>query len=130
MQTAIINNGIVTNVCVGQATPHGAEIAIDVTSVSPRPGPGWSYDGVHFAPPPAIASVRVLTPLQFLNRFPVAKLAAMYAAASTNPMITVLDRKITTAQNVSLDDQETIDSLAYLVSQNYLTADDVSTILA
>jgi hypothetical protein len=30
----------------------GADAMVDVTDVSPRPGPGWSYDGKAFTAPP------------------------------------------------------------------------------
>lgn len=46
---AIIENGIVANVIVADAWPN----SIDVTDVTPRPGPGWAYDGATFTPPPA-----------------------------------------------------------------------------
>lgn len=44
---AIIENGIVANVIVANAWPNG----IDVTDATPRPGPGWAYDGTTFTPP-------------------------------------------------------------------------------
>jgi hypothetical protein len=49
----------VANVIVAEAWPG----AIDVTDITPRPGPGWAYDGVVFTPPaptpdpPADASI-------------------------------------------------------------------------
>lgn len=52
---ALVENGIVTNVIRAEAWPGG----IDVTDLSPRPGPGWLYDGATFTPPPAPAPVPV-----------------------------------------------------------------------
>lgn len=44
---AIIENDTVANVIVADAWPN----SIDVTDMTPRPGPGWAYDGVTFTPP-------------------------------------------------------------------------------
>jgi len=44
---AIIENGTVANVIVADAWPN----SIDVTDMTPRPGPGWAYDGATFTPP-------------------------------------------------------------------------------
>lgn len=52
---ALVENGIVTNVIRAEAWPGG----IDVTDLTPRPGPGWLYDGTTFTPPPAPAPVPV-----------------------------------------------------------------------
>lgn len=51
---AIIESGVVTNVIRAESWPGG----IDVTNTAPRPGPGWTYDGMSFAPPP-VAPVEV-----------------------------------------------------------------------
>lgn len=47
---AQIENGIVANVIVAEQWPG----AIDVTDITPRPGPGWAYDGVAFTAPPQL----------------------------------------------------------------------------
>lgn len=46
---AIIENGVVANVILADSWPGG----IDVTDMTPRPGPGWTFDGQSFAPPTA-----------------------------------------------------------------------------
>lgn len=46
---ALVEAGVVANVIHAEAWDGG----IDVTDLSPRPGPGWLYDGTTFTPPPA-----------------------------------------------------------------------------
>lgn len=83
---AIINDGIVTNVIISDAWPG----AIDVTDTDPRPGPGWRYDGVAFAPPdyspPApVAESRIITNLAFDLRFTAAERVAVEMASLDDP---------------------------------------------
>lgn len=52
---ALVSNGIVTNVIHAEAWDGG----IDVTDLSPRPAPGWSYDGTTFTPPPPPAPMPI-----------------------------------------------------------------------
>jgi len=54
---AIIKNGIVSNTILWDAeaqpdyAPEGTPV--DVSSISPQPGPGWTYDGTNFTDPNA-----------------------------------------------------------------------------
>jgi len=65
---AIIESGIVTNVILADSWPN----AIDVTDLTPRPGPGWTYDGQSFAPPapsePVVQTTTKMTHLGFIDR--------------------------------------------------------------
>jgi hypothetical protein len=65
---AIIEDGIVANVILADAWPNG----IDVTDLTPRPGPGWSYDSETFSPPapvePVVQTTTRMTHLGFLSR--------------------------------------------------------------
>ncbi|HEX8586179.1 MAG TPA: hypothetical protein VF680_17435 [Allosphingosinicella sp.] len=48
---AIVESGVVTNVINAESWQGG----IDVTNVTPRPGPGWTYsNGVFTAPAPVV----------------------------------------------------------------------------
>jgi hypothetical protein len=85
---------------------------------------------ITFSPPGITGSIRVISPLEFLNRFPADKLANIYAHMATDPNLIVLDRKVMLAQEVGLDDEKTVESLAYLKTNGYLSADDVTAILA
>lgn len=61
---AVIDNGIVTNVVLAE-TWNG----IDVTDVSPRPGPGWLYNGATFTPPlPTIVTLSEVQRADLLAR--------------------------------------------------------------
>lgn len=65
---AIIENNLVTNVIVADSWPDG----IDVTDITPRPGPGWLYDGQSFSPPapvePVVNTVPTMSQFGFLSR--------------------------------------------------------------
>lgn len=73
---------------------------------------------------------RTLTKLQYLNRFDVVKLAAIYAATPSDPMLQVLDKKLSLAEEINLDDPNTIAGLNYLVSKGLITAEDEAAIRA
>ena len=77
---ALIDNGIVSNVILADTWPGG----IDVTNVTPRPGPGWTYDGSTFTAPPLVEvppPPRIITRLALRNRFSFAELVAMEIAS-------------------------------------------------
>ena len=81
---AIINDGVVSNVVIGD--PESFPTAIDVTDLSPRPGPRWTYNGEEFAPPVVVAEQsRRITRLAFRNRFTQAELVALEIASLDNP---------------------------------------------
>lgn len=77
-------------------------------------------------------SRRVISPLEFMQRIPEAKREAILQKADT-PDFTLqvgLQMIQAAANGVDLDNQDTINLLAYAVSQNLLTADDVTAIRA
>lgn len=65
---AIIENGIVANVILADGWPG----AIDVTDITPRPAPGWTFDGEAFSPPapvtPVVPTTTKMTHLGFIDR--------------------------------------------------------------
>lgn len=87
---AITTNGIVTNVIVADAWPD----AVDVTDLTPRPGPGWLYNGVTFTaplPPPPVA-VTEIERANLLARLTPVELhawirAANRAGATNSPVV-------------------------------------------
>lgn len=83
---AVISNGLVANVIVGEATDYPD--AIDVTDLSPRPAPGWTFDGDEFAPPadpPAPFYGTRVTKLAFCQRLTDPVLVAIEIASIHNP---------------------------------------------
>lgn len=66
-------------------------------------------------------SPRVLTKLQFLNRFTNEELAAVYTAAKTNVLIEVFMDKLKLAQEINLDDPQTVGGLQSLAAAGLLS---------
>ena len=75
------------------------------------------------------SSPRVLTKLQFLNRFTNEELAAVYTAAKTNVLIEVFMDKLKLAQEVNLDDPQTVGGLQSLAAAGLLSEARVQEIL-
>lgn len=80
MQYALINNNLVENVAEGDqswadSVAANWQAVVNITSMTPQPGIGWSYsNGVFTAPvtPPTPVLVSwVITRNQFQNRFPL-----------------------------------------------------------
>ena len=76
------------------------------------------------------SSSRVLTKLQFLNRFTNEELAAVYTAAKTNVLIEVFMDKLKLAQDINLDDPQTVGGLQTLVAAGLLSEARVQEVLA
>lgn len=64
---------------------------------------------------------KVITKLQFLNRFTNEELAAVYTAAKTNVLIEVFMDKLKLAQEVNLDDPQTVGGLQSLAAAGLLS---------
>ncbi|MDD3675221.1 hypothetical protein [Thauera propionica] len=79
---------------------------------------------------PTASAPRVLTKLQFLNRFTNEELAAVYTAAKTNVLIEVFLDKLKLAQEVNLDDPQTVDGLQALAAAGLLSEARVQEVLA
>lgn len=76
------------------------------------------------------SSPRVLTKLQFLNRFTNEELAAVYTAAKTNVLIEVFMDKLKLAQEINLDDPQTVGGLQALAAAGLLSEARVQEVLA
>lgn len=74
--------------------------------------------------------VRVISKFQFLKRFSAEKRAALLTLAKTDVMVEVFMTMLNAAQEVDLDDQETVQGIEYLVSVNAITEEERDAILA
>lgn len=142
MKYAQIVNGIAVDVIDG--APDGrfhSQIAARFVAVGDQVVAGWQVDanGVWSAPSepsvevPAPESVTVrntLTRLEFLRRFVLEERVAMRAAAQTDPVVADWWELLQLAQEVSVDDADTVAALAYLESQGILAAGRADAILA
>ncbi len=72
---------------------------------------------------------RVITKLAFMNRFTMEELAAIYTAAKTEVMVEVFLDKLKIAEEVNLDDPQTIVGLQALAASGLLTEARVQEVL-
>lgn len=126
---ALIKNGIVDNVIVAEAWPG----AIDVTDLTPRPGPGWSYDGVAFtapAPAPAPAPDVRIPRDDFIERFTPAEWLDGQQRAQTDANLAMALALLMGKPDgmVSLSSPRVADALGYMVVIGMLTAERAATI--
>lgn len=130
---ALIDAGIVVNAIIGDTVDFPD--AVDVTDLDPRPGPGWTYDGVTFTPPePAVELVsRKITRLAFRNRFTQAELVALEIASLDDPSATmaarqqaaslrVMNANLATASFIDLDRADTRAGVMQLEAGGLLAA--------
>lgn len=120
---ALIENGIVTNVITADAWPEG----IDVTDVSPRPAPGWLYDGSTFSPPapatPEPEPVRIPRD-DFIERFTPQEWLANQTRAQTDANLSMALALLMGKPDgmVTLTSPRVSQALAYMVAIGTLTA--------
>lgn len=102
---AIIEAGKVANCILADEWPG----AINITDLSPRPAPGWTYDGQTFAPPaPAPApTVPRLTHYGFLSRLTLAEHVLIEDAMPSNTMLRVAKQRFDAADHVDVSLTET-----------------------
>ena len=111
---AIIENGIVSNVIVGDEWPGGVRIE----HLDPRPGIGWAYDGETFtAPPqpepePGPVLPRHITRLAFLQRITMnehvaIELASIHDPASDTATLRKMLQLVNAATWIDLDRPDT-----------------------
>lgn len=71
----------------------------------------------------------VLTKLTFMKRFSLNELAAVYTAAKTEVIVQVFLDKLKLAEDINLDDPDTIEGIQTLVSFGFLTETRAAEIL-
>jgi hypothetical protein len=95
------------------------------------PGISWKYSNEVFTSPVPATNSRVISKVQYLNRFPDQKLSAIYAATVTDPNLQLIQAKFdATVDEVNLDDPTLVQALSYFVFKGYLTQADVDVIRA
>lgn len=100
---ATIEGGKVANVILADEWPG----AIDVTDLTPRPGPGWAYDGSVFSPPapaPAPSLGTRITRLAFRQRIGTSALVGIELAAIHNPSAPIQAQQLAASLRVMLED--------------------------
>lgn len=91
---AQIKDGVISNTIVAdEETPlslfaEGFDSLVRVDELSPRPGPGWTYDGAHFsAPAVEVAPIADVTPRQIRQALTLmgVSMASIAAALASLP---------------------------------------------
>ena len=103
-------------------------IVIDENTFSSvRPGDTYNGDGTFTHVPRQRTQ---LTILEFRSQFTMAEKQALYAAAETDTMVKMILDDLAVASHVETTDQNTVDSVNYLVSTSIITAARATEILA
>jgi hypothetical protein len=127
---AIVDSGVVVNLIVADAWPGG----IDVTDLTPRPGPGWTYDGQVFAPPSPVEPVTATTPRMthygFLARLTLPEHVAIEEAMPANPILRVAKQRFDAADHVDVSLVETQQFVGLLGHLGLVAPTRVSGLLA
>ena len=130
---ALIKNNIVENIAVADQEWADTiltdwQYVIDITDVTPQPGPLWSYDGHAFepdppppAPPPEPINWKI-TRLAFRNRFTSSEKVAVELGCLDNPEGTLQQRQ-QAAMLRSM--QKDVDAAVYIDLKNQDTRNGV-----
>lgn len=130
---AIIKGGVVDGIALAESPLPTDGDWIDISGMSPEPGPLWLYkDGV-FSPPPPLPPVilpNIITKVAFRFRFTDAEYVGILSAAKTDVEVAAWVETFNMVSSIDLDNQRTKDGMANLVSKNLLTqarADEILT---
>ena len=134
MNVALINNSIVENIIVADlefATTLGYDEVLDTEGLII--GIGWTrINGVWtapFIPVPKPVLVSVITPLAFLNRFTDNEAKTIMALAKTDPDVELWWLKYNKAQDIDLNDPQTIAGVTSLETAGIISEGRASEIL-
>lgn len=100
MRFGLIQGGIVATVVEQDSTPQIAGQWVACGNA----GPGWTYDGSTFAPPPAPTLPRHITQYAFRQRFTQAERVAIEIASLDDPSASMAQRQQAAALRVAMTD--------------------------
>lgn len=113
MRQLLIKDGIVVNAIIATAAEAARLPGYDLVVASDTAGPGWRYQAGVFTPPdPVPAPVVPLTQLAFLRRFTAEE--RIIIRASTDPGVEDFLHLLGMAQEILLDDPDTVAGVNYL----------------
>jgi len=134
MDVLLIKNGVVDN-CIAADSVERAQqfypdhICIERTNALREFGPGDLYDGTNFShPPPVVRPPEPITRLEFLRRFTPEQRITI--RASQDPVIIDGNELLALAEEVRLDDPDTVRLVNYMVQQGLITQADADQILS
>lgn len=118
MNRALIENGVVVNVIIADAS-HTGSVAIpdDVPA-----GIGWLYDGQTFtAPPPPPARRKSYTVAQFIEALTRPEALAFLATMKTDPLLEMWYELAKARGVIDFNDTDTLTNAPYLVQAGVVT---------
>lgn len=130
---AVIKGGIVDGIALAEAPIPTDGDWVDISGMSPEPGPLWLYENGVFSPPPPPPPVilpNVITKVAFRFRLTDAEYVGILSAAKTDVEVAAWVETFNMVSSIDLDNQRTKDGVANLVSKNLLTqarADEILT---
>lgn len=129
MTYLLIKNGVVVNAIVTTAADAARITGYDQVIPHATAGPGWRYrDGVLSPPDPVTPPPSPLTQLAFLRRFTAEERIA--SRASADPVVQDFLHLLGLAQEIRLDDADTVAGVNYLESLGLLAAGRAAAVLA
>lgn len=129
---AVIRGEIVDGITLSDSPLETDGVWIDITGVSPQPGPNWIYKNNVFSPPIEPVPVplpNVISKAAFRFRLTDAEYIGILSAAKTDVEVASWVETFNMVSSIDLDNQRTKDGVANLVSKNLLTQDRATEIL-
>lgn len=100
------------NICIADSflsSEVTADNLILLSESDPSPlGKKWNGSTWEDVPEPEPEPIRILTKLQFRNRFTMEEKAALYTAAEANVMLRIFLDDLNAAESIDLDDPATV----------------------
>lgn len=132
MDVLLIKNGVVENCICADSVARAQQffpdhLCIERTEALRKWGPGDLYDGAAFSKAPRLVQPVPLTRLEFLRRFTPQQRISI--RASNDPVIQDGMGLLDLAQEVRVDDTDTVYFVNYLAQQNLITQADADRIL-
>lgn len=128
MHYLLIRDGIVVNAIVASAAEVADLTDYDLVLASEQAGPGWRYVNGKLLPPLPAAGAVSLTQLAFLRRFTAEERIA--SRASADPVVQDFLHLLGLAQEIRLDDADTVAGVNYLESLGLLAEGRAAEVLA
>ena len=132
---AIIDNGVVVNIIVA---PEGWPTGINITTLDPKPGIGWTFDNGVFVAPPApepeppgpTPTTPYMTQFGWLSRISQPKRTAIRNLGKTDAVIEDALFLFQIAGRIDVSLPETQQLVGYLQMLGVIDANDAAVLLA
>lgn len=124
MKVTLINNCIVENIIEIESLEKANSLFPQFICLETKEEQvGWEYDGSSFKKIEIIQpKIVVISKSEFINRFTMKELAAIYTSAKSDIMIEVFLGKLNNANEINLASSDVIFGIQYLVDLKLLTS--------